>query len=388
MGSRDIVPVQRRFARHFGINAMASRLLTGLLPVAALSIVPVVVLYFTCKFKPGVMIMLSTSEDHIVNAKSGTKNSATFFTSPTTRTEEYKTKDVATSPNCFPEGTLHRQDAGLCVCRGGWNDVDCSVPDAVWFSSAYQEWKSRGIIKRRVRPRRIVNGLVLNHELDLLEIRVNELRDSVDYYVVVESNYTFFGTRKPLHLQSNMSAGFLREHAHKIKSVAITVRNFSDDNPWATEDYLRTSMWREGRLQLQDIQDDDLFWISDADEIPSRDVMLFLKHHDGYGEPIALNLRWFLYGFFWENENPVRVAGICTISFLRNSYGSNSLLVRRMSTGITHEMSPNVGTHHQEWTITGKSPRYAGWHCSWCFDAPGMQVRKRVVKHPSFPTPP
>ncbi|KAH9382247.1 hypothetical protein HPB48_014740 [Haemaphysalis longicornis] len=57
-----------------------------------------------------------------------------------------------------------------------------------------------GSHKRRVTPRKIVNGLVLNHELDLLEIRVNELRDSVDYYVIVEANYTFFGTRKPLHL--------------------------------------------------------------------------------------------------------------------------------------------------------------------------------------------
>ncbi|XP_077539307.1 beta-1,4-mannosyl-glycoprotein 4-beta-N-acetylglucosaminyltransferase-like [Haemaphysalis longicornis] len=354
---------------------MIRRLLTRLLLVALMTIVPGVILHFRHQFKPEVLRIFSESENRSLNAEGGKNNSATYFSSPSAHSEDDAPKGPATSPNCFPEETLHRHDARVCVCRSGWNDVDCAVPDAVWFSRDFREWKSQGLIKRRVTPRKIVNGLVLNHELDLLEIRVNELRDSVDYYVIVEANYTFFGTRKPLHLKSNMSAGFLSEHAHKIKPVAITSRNYEYGSPWAIPNCLRASIWSEGRPQLEDLQDDDLFWISDADEIPSRDVLFFLKHHDGYGEPIAMNLRWFLYGFFWENEKPVRVAGVCTIYFLRYRCGDSSLCLRNLDARFYRELPSSAGTRHQQWTITGRPPRYSGWHCSWCFDAYGMQVK-------------
>ncbi|XP_070378102.1 beta-1,4-mannosyl-glycoprotein 4-beta-N-acetylglucosaminyltransferase-like [Dermacentor albipictus] len=167
--------------------------------------------------------------------------------------------------------------------------------------------------------------MVFNHELDLLEIRVKELGDAVDYYLVVESTYAFSGVEKPLHLRSNLSAGFLREHAHKIVPISVDFYNYDDGNPWGPENYLRTSVWYEGHRRLKNISDDDLFIMSDADEIPSRDVVLFLKHHDGYGEPILLSLRWFMYGFFWENSVPVNVVipnetSACTVLDVMDSY--------------------------------------------------------------------
>ena len=40
-------------------------------------------------------------------------------------------------------------------------------------------------------------------ELDLLEIRVNELKDVVDVFVLTESPYTFTGIKKPLYFKDN-----------------------------------------------------------------------------------------------------------------------------------------------------------------------------------------
>jgi len=40
-------------------------------------------------------------------------------------------------------------------------------------------------------------------ELDLLEIRLHELQDVVDVFVLTESPYTFTGIEKPLHFQEN-----------------------------------------------------------------------------------------------------------------------------------------------------------------------------------------
>lgn len=276
------------------------------------------------------------------------------------------------SADCFLPGTVPGLDDKMCVCREGWNGAECSIPDVVWSSKSFQVWYSMGLIKRRQKPRRIINGLVFNHELDLLEIRVNYLGEAVDKYVIVESNYTYFGTAKPLNLRSNLSAGFLRSHTHKIIPVAITVYNYGNGDPWAPENYFRTSIWRVGQKRIRNLRDDDLFWISDADEIPDRDVLTFLKHHDGYGEPVALRLRWFLYGFFWEEYEPADVAGVCSVAYMRRMYANDSRRLRMMT---KVDYSPlQAGTTQEWWTVTGTEPRYAGWHCSWCFDAHGIQV--------------
>uniref|UniRef100_G3MPR1 EGF-like domain-containing protein n=1 Tax=Amblyomma maculatum TaxID=34609 RepID=G3MPR1_AMBMU len=278
-------------------------------------------------------------------------------------------------PDCFFEGTIPGTEMQKpCKCRQGWNGVGCSVPDAVWSTDIFQDWYLNGLIKRRRRPRAIINGLVFNHELDMLEIRVNELGDTVDYYIIVESNYTYFGSTKPLYLKSNLSAGFLSEHAHKIVPVTVGFYNYEDGSPWAPENYFRSSIWREGQSRLKDIRDDDLFMILDADEIPSRDVLLFLKYHDGYGEPMTITFRSFLYGFFWTNYQPVEVGGVCTVAALRHVYCNDSLLVRRMDQYFQTKL-PYTGTVKMQWAIKGTEPRYAGWHCSWCFEAQGIQVK-------------
>jgi beta-1,4-mannosyl-glycoprotein beta-1,4-N-acetylglucosaminyltransferase len=46
-------------------------------------------------------------------------------------------------------------------------------------------------------------------------------------------------------------------------------------------------------------RDDDLFLLLDSDELPNRDVLLFLKLYDGYTEPIRFGFRWTVFGFFW-----------------------------------------------------------------------------------------
>uniref|UniRef100_A0A1E1X6L5 Putative conserved secreted protein n=1 Tax=Amblyomma aureolatum TaxID=187763 RepID=A0A1E1X6L5_9ACAR len=288
---------------------------------------------------------------------------------------DVNSENAAEVPDCFLEGTVSGTEKQKpCKCRQGWNGVGCSIPDAVWFTDAFQDWYLKGLIKRRSRPRAIINGLVFNHELDLFEIRVKELGDAVDYYVVVESNYTYFGSTKPLHFRSNMSAGFLREHAHKIVPIAVGFYNYEYGSPWAPENYFRSSIWREGQSRLKNLRDDDLFMILDADEIPSRDVLLFLKYHDGYGEPMSLKFRSFLYGFFWTNYEPVEVGGVCTVAALRHLYWNDSLLVRRAEQYFPKTL-PYTGTVKMKWSITGTEPRYAGWHCSWCFEAHGIQVK-------------
>ncbi|CAN7984115.1 unnamed protein product [Ixodes pacificus] len=275
---------------------------------------------------------------------------------------------------CFAYGTNASVSNDSCVCLNGWNGNSCSVPQVLWMDRGVRRRYAQGIIKRRPRPRMIINLFMFNHEIDMLDIRIHVLGDAVDYYVVCESNYTFFGSPKQLYLSSNLSAGFLSEHRHKIVLLRSGTNYAIEKDHWAPENNLRSLLWKKGRHRFKNLRDDDLFMLNDADEIPSREVMLFLKYHDGYGEPIVLYLRWFFYGFFWENYLPSVVPSICTVAYLREVYGDDSNLVRMNER--PRDIPPagtSTGTLWTPWAIRGVQPNYAGWHCSWCFNVSGIQ---------------
>ena len=60
---------------------------------------------------------------------------------------------------------------------------------------------------------------------------------------------------------------------------------------WIADDYLRTFLTRDGLARVGGARPDDVFVINDADEIPSREGLLFLKLFDGWTEPFAIHMR-------------------------------------------------------------------------------------------------
>jgi hypothetical protein len=50
---------------------------------------------------------------------------------------------------------------------------------------------------------KIYDVFIFYNELDLLEIRMEILHSSVDYFVIVESTKTFTGKSKPLYFKEN-----------------------------------------------------------------------------------------------------------------------------------------------------------------------------------------
>ena len=57
-------------------------------------------------------------------------------------------------------------------------------------------------------------------------------------------------------------------------------------NGWYADSYLRTHLSRQGLRLVSGLRDDDIFLYLDADELPTREMLLFLKVYDGYSEPI------------------------------------------------------------------------------------------------------
>src|SRR3972149_9714059 len=64
------------------------------------------------------------------------------------------------------------------------------------------------------------------NELEILNIRLNELYNSVDHFVIVESTKTSDGKSKPLYYENNKN--LFSKFSNKI--IHIVVNNFEDKN--------------------------------------------------------------------------------------------------------------------------------------------------------------
>lgn len=127
------------------------------------------------------------------------------------------------------------------------------------------------------------------NEFDTLKIRLEELYEVVDRFVLVESNKTFRGQAKPYYFSENKH--LFKKYLDKIKIVKLTDNNtFSTDyryEPWEREYWQRNQIMQG----LDDCSDDDIVFISDVDEIPNRNTVKELN----FNEMISIELIGFSY---------------------------------------------------------------------------------------------
>jgi Glycosyltransferase family 17 len=113
--------------------------------------------------------------------------------------------------------------------------------------------------------RRVWDAFLFCDELDLLEARLTELEDAVYRHVLVEAPVTFQGTPKPLHYLENQA----RFAPWKDKIVHVTADLDSCQEPRPREYASREAIWQG----LGTFGSDDIFLLSDADEIPRADLL-------------------------------------------------------------------------------------------------------------------
>ena len=156
------------------------------------------------------------------------------------------------------------------------------------------------------------------NELDLLELRLMELYDVVDKFVIVEANKTFSGKPKNFVFEENK----LRYKKYLKKIIYIKVKNFPPQKypklynllvhskikkikgisynlgigPWTLEYFQRNAIMRG----LKNLKDKDIVLISDLDEIPSKEGILLAKKKllNNECERIIFKMTFFVY---WYN---------------------------------------------------------------------------------------
>lgn len=142
------------------------------------------------------------------------------------------------------------------------------------------------------------------NELDILELRLNILNDSVDYFVIVESSVKHSGEIKPFYFEENKErySKFLDKIIHfkvydtperfdNLESgsdeTLNQIYNFANNQPHFRfckhnqPDYGRDFFQKECvRRPLVNCKDEDVIIISDLDEIPNPDILTNIKSLD------------------------------------------------------------------------------------------------------------
>lgn len=123
--------------------------------------------------------------------------------------------------------------------------------------------------------KRIFDCFIFFKELDLLEIRLHELYDKVDFFILCEATRTFQDRLKPL---------VFRENRHRFarfldKIIHVVVEDMPEGGEsWGREHFQRAAI----RRGLVGLDAEDIVIVSDLDEIIRAGTIDILQSRSGY----------------------------------------------------------------------------------------------------------
>jgi beta-1,4-mannosyl-glycoprotein beta-1,4-N-acetylglucosaminyltransferase len=121
-------------------------------------------------------------------------------------------------------------------------------------------------------PPKVYDCFIFYNELDLLEIRLNELNDVVDYFVLVEGEKTFQNTDKILYYNENKDNENLIKFKDKIIHIIVSANQFNDYT-WHNEE----QQWISIQNGLINSDENDMIIVGALDEIPKASTIKKLK---------------------------------------------------------------------------------------------------------------
>jgi len=138
---------------------------------------------------------------------------------------------------------------------------------------------------------KVIDCFIFYNELDMLEFRLNELNDLVDYFVLVECIKTHSNNDKELYFENNKTrfSKFLDKIIHIIVKDNIPQTSNSMD----IENYQRNCI-DEGIKKLS-LNNDDIIIIADLDEIPDTKTVLNLKNNNQINCTYNLEMDLYYY---------------------------------------------------------------------------------------------
>jgi hypothetical protein len=199
----------------------------------------------------------------------------------------------------------------------------------------------------------IYDCFIFYNELEVLELRLNELDKYVDKFVLVESRKTFTMKNKPLHYELNKSR--FERFNHKIIHKVI---DFYSGGAWGNEFNQRNSI----KESLSGCNPEDIILLSDVDEIPNLRDFDFRLLEDG--ETVGFNMQYYYY-------------------FLNCKMSLQQYIIKGMTYG-------KLGSRDMQ-TMRGLEPTHfhsdLGWHFSYMGDVEKIKLKLNSFAHQDMNLP-
>jgi beta-1,4-mannosyl-glycoprotein beta-1,4-N-acetylglucosaminyltransferase len=201
----------------------------------------------------------------------------------------------------------------------------------------------------------IIDSFIFFNELKMLHLRLEELYDNVDFFILVESKKTFSNKDKKLYYLDNKHL-FVKYHS---KIINIVLDELNGDNEWEREIYQRNAI----QIGLDKIKpsDNDILIISDCDEIPNTELLNQIK-----GTLIDDIYSLLQETYYYDLES-------------KKNYTINASKI--LSYKILKELG---GCHNSRRYETKKSFENAGWHFSYFGGLDNIILKIDSFSHQEF----
>jgi beta-1,4-mannosyl-glycoprotein beta-1,4-N-acetylglucosaminyltransferase len=204
-----------------------------------------------------------------------------------------------------------------------------------------------------VNKRRIFDCFLFNNEIDMLKLRLEELKDVVDIFVLVESKYTFSGKDKPLHFE------LVKDEFLKYNIQYITLTEPPAEDAWSNEAFQRNAPLE---YLKQNMLPDDVALLCDLDEIPNSAAVQDIRNKT-IPVPIYFHMDFYYYNFNWIKKSPWMRASAVTLDTLLK-YDIEQ--IRNLQAGISNAAQPG------------------GWHLSYFMSPESIREKIKAFSHQEF----
>jgi len=200
----------------------------------------------------------------------------------------------------------------------------------------------------------IFDCFMFSNELEILELRLRELHDLVDRFILVEATRTHRGFEKPLLFAENRA----RFQPFLDKIVHVVVDDMPDHpDPWVRENFQRNAIARG----LFAATDQDFVIIGDVDEIPRRDLVKGLATRSEEMVGFQMSLSCFKYNYVCVEGETMSVWSVAT----------RARHVRRLSPQYFRDKRLFLQNAHQAGALLPEFFAilpHGGWHFGWIGD--------------------
>ena len=211
---------------------------------------------------------------------------------------------------------------------------------------------------------KIYDCIIFNGENSILEIRLNELNESVDHFVIIEFGETFTGIKKKQKINKEL----LKKFDYKIRYYFIDT-NISEIDPWKREGFQRNQIMRG----IEDADHNDIIMISDVDEIPNlKDLNLSNIGNKVY----AFSLFHSMYRLNLMRQVMWIGTKLCKKKILKSPQWLRSLKVHKKYSFLRIDKFFSK-TYYSKFKIIEN----AGWHFGWLMKPDEIVEKVKSYSH-------